>query len=137
MVSGREVGGDWGYGGQTLKDEVARGRGQFCGAVMFDFVKAYEMVKLELVWEHGRAKGFPGRIMRLVLDCFAFARHLAFKGVVAEGVDTLSARLAGSVEALDGGDGPREVIKLFLEQRPQMKGSDGEGHYLMVDILRN
>ena len=92
---------EMGVWGQSLKDEVAKGRGQHSGAVMYDLAKAYEMVKLELVWEHGRRWGFPGRILRLMLEAFAFTRHLVFKGAVAEGVDTLSAILAGSVFALD------------------------------------
>ena len=91
-----------GVWGQSLKDEVARGRDQHCGAVMVDLTKAYEMVKLELVWEHGREWKFPWRILRLMLESFAFTRHLVFKGAVADGVDTLSAILAGSAFALDG-----------------------------------
>ena len=92
---------EMGVWGQSLKDEVARGRGQQAGAVMYDLAKAYEMVKLELVWQHGRRWGFPARILRLMLESFAFIRHLVFKGAVASGVDTLSAILAGSAFALD------------------------------------
>ena len=80
-----------GVWGQSLKDEVARGKGQHCGAVMYDLAKAYEMVRLELVWEHGRKWGFPARILRLMLESFAFTRHLVFKDAAADGVDTLSA----------------------------------------------
>ena len=92
---------EMGVWGQSLKDEVARSRGMHCGAVMFDLTKAYEMVKLALIWDHGREKGFPLRLLRLILGCFSFTRHLVFRGVVAEGVDTYSAILAGSVFALD------------------------------------
>ena len=92
---------EMGVWGQSLKDEVARGKGQQRGAVMYDLAKAYEMVRLELVWEHGRRWRFPKIILRLLLECFAFIRHLMFKGAVAEGVETLSAILAGSAFALD------------------------------------
>ena len=86
---------------QSIKDEVARGVGQHCGAVLFDLVKAYEMVKLDLIWHHGMKRRFPGRILRLVLESFAFTRYLVFRQAVAAGADTLSAMLAGSVFALD------------------------------------
>ena len=87
---------------QTLEDEAAIARGYQCGAVLFDLVKAYEMVKLELVWREGMAMGFPPLILRLALESFAFTRTLSYHGAVAEGVETLSAILASSALAQDG-----------------------------------
>ena len=68
---------------------------------MFDLVKAYEYVKLELVWEAGWAMGFPPLILRLLLESFAVTRALTFRGALAHGIDTLSAILAGSVFTMD------------------------------------
>ena len=83
--------------GQALKDDVAKARGKVCGAVLYDLVKAYEYVKLELIWEAGIAMDFPLLILRLLLEGFAFLRVLIYRGTVAEGSATLSAILAGSV----------------------------------------
>ena len=61
---------------------------------MFDLAKAYEVVRLELVWEHDREWGNPGRMLRLMLERIGITRHCVFKGAVAGGVDTLSASLS-------------------------------------------
>ena len=87
--------------GQTVRDEVAQAKGKSCGAVLFDLVKAYEYVRLELVWEAGMAAGFPALVLRLLMESFAFARTLIYRGALAKGITTLSAILAGSVFAMD------------------------------------
>ena len=45
--------------GQALRDEVARAKGKSCGAVLFDLLKAYEYVRLELVSAAGLEMEFP------------------------------------------------------------------------------
>ena len=86
---------------QALRDEAAIARGKMTAATLVDLVKAFEMVKLELVWRQGLALHFPPLVLRMVLESFAFARMLSWKGAVAEEVHTLSAILAGGSFATD------------------------------------
>ena len=81
--------------------EAAAARGQSSAATLVDLVKAFEMVKLELVWARGIELGFPALILRMVLETFAFTRRLYLRGAVADAVDTLSAILAGGGFATD------------------------------------
>ena len=87
--------------GQALRDEAALARGHCVAATLFDLTKAYETVRLELVWEAGKKFGFPLRVLRIALEGFAFARHLIFNRAVAQPVLTLSAILAGAGAAQD------------------------------------
>ena len=87
--------------GQALRDEAALARRHFVAATLFDLTKAYETVRLELVWEAGKKFGFPLRVLRIALEGFAFARHLIFNRAVAQPVLTLSAILAGAGAAQD------------------------------------
>ena len=86
---------------QSLQAEAARGRGLEAAACLIDLVKAFEMVKLELVWRMGLELHFPPVLLRLILEACAFARHLVFQGAVAEAVWSLSAILAGGSFATD------------------------------------
>ena len=87
--------------GQALRDEAALARGHCVAATLYGSTKAYESVRLELVWEAGKKFKFPLRVLRIVLGGFAFARHLIFNGAVAQPVLTLSAILAGAGAAQD------------------------------------
>ena len=87
--------------GQSLRDEAALARGHHLAATLFDLAKAYETVRLELVWEAGRRFNFPLKVLRIALEAFSFARHLVFNGAAADPVQTLSAILAGAGAALD------------------------------------
>ena len=53
-------------------------RGLAAASVLIDLVKAFEMVRLELVWLAGISLGFPPVILRLVLEAFfdQFARDI-------------------------------------------------------------
>ena len=93
--------------GQALRDEAALARGHCTSTVLFDLVKAYEMVRLELVWRAGIAHKFPLTILRLVLEACAFVRVLCFNGATTDGVYTLSAILAG-------GGAAQEALLLVL-----------------------
>ena len=75
--------------------------GLTAAATPVDLVKAFEMVKLELVWRRGLCMHFPPKVLRLVLESFAFARLLSLSGAVSEAVHTLSAILAGGSFATD------------------------------------
>ena len=86
---------------QSLQAEAARARGLQSAACLIDLVKAFEMVKLELVWRMGLSLHFPPVMLRLILEACAFTRHLVFQGAVAEAVWSLSAILAGGSFATD------------------------------------
>ena len=81
---------------QSIYDEAATHDGLVSAAVFFDLVKAFEMIRLEGVWEAGRKANFPVRLLRLIMEEYACARRLTFRKEVAEPVHTLSAILAGS-----------------------------------------
>ena len=86
---------------QAIMAEAAVARGQTSAATLLDLVKAFEMVRLELIWARGIELGFPALILRMVLETFAFTRRLFLHGAVADAVDTLSAILAGGGFATD------------------------------------
>jgi len=86
---------------QALFDEAGGAEGLVTGAILLDLVKAFEMVKLQSVWEAGVHWRFPASILRLMLETFAFARHLVYQGAVAEAANALTAILAGGGFATD------------------------------------
>ena len=86
---------------QALKGEVAKSEGLESASALVDLVKAFEMVKLELVWMAGLRLHFPPDILRLTMETFALARRLVLDSAVADPVHTLSAVLAGSSFATD------------------------------------
>ena len=65
---------------QAHNAEVARSTGGFCAATRLDLTKAFEVVKLELVWLAGLSMQFPPVILRLILEALSFARRLTFFG---------------------------------------------------------
>ena len=85
----------------AFKAEAASAKGICSAAGLLDLVKAFEMVRLELVWFRGLELGFPALILRMVLEIFSFTRRLLLSGAVSDPVDTLSAILAGSGFATD------------------------------------
>ena len=56
---------------QSLLDEAATADGLHSLAVFFDLAKAFETIRLDLVWCAGVEHGFPLRILRLELEAFA------------------------------------------------------------------
>ena len=68
---------------------------------MLDLVKAFEMVRLELVWARGLELGFPAVVLRATLESFSFARRLMLDGAVSDPVSTCTAILAGGGFATD------------------------------------
>ncbi len=86
---------------QCLYAEAAHAAGRESAAALIDLTKAYETVPLQVVWESGVLLGLPIFLLRLMLEVFAFARVLVFRGATADAVHTLSAILAGSVFAVD------------------------------------
>ena len=86
---------------QALHAEAAAASGGFSVAGLVDLTKAFEMVRLDLVWAVGLKLHCPPEILRLELEAFAMARRLTMLGVVTEPVLTLSAVLAGGAFATD------------------------------------
>ena len=86
---------------ESLRSEAAAAKGLSSGAVLIDLVKAFEMVRLELIWYAGVRLGFPVAILRLILESFAFDRRLKCGGAYSEAFETKSAILAGGGYATD------------------------------------
>ena len=86
---------------QAPRGEVAKAQGNETGSALVDLVKAFEMVKLELVWQAGLRLHFPPIVLRMVLETFALGRRLVLDKAVAPVVRTLSAVLAGGSFATD------------------------------------
>ena len=115
---------------QSIQAEAARASGLEPAACLIDLVKAFEMVKLELVWRFGLDLHFPPVLLKLILEACAFARHLVFQGAVAEAVWSLSAILAGGSFTTD--------LLLIIMVRPcdQIASRIGDGDlWLFVDDL--
>jgi len=85
---------------QALKAEVAAAKGLESAAALVDLVKAFEMVRLEIVWVRGIWLRLPALILRICWT-FAFTRGLLLCGAVSDPVDTLSAVLVGGGVATD------------------------------------
>ena len=79
---------------QALRAEAAVARDLETASALVDLVKAFELVRLELVWLAGIQRSFPLIILRLVLEACAFTRHLVLNGAMSEATHTLSAILA-------------------------------------------
>ena len=86
---------------QALRGEVARAEGKETGSTLVDLVKAFEMVRLELVWQAGLRLHFPPLILRMVMEVFSLGRRLILDKAVAATIFTLSAILAGGSFATD------------------------------------
>ena len=86
---------------QALKGEVAKADGLQTASTLVDLVKAFEMVKLELVWRAGLRLHFPPKLLRMVMEIFALARRLVLDQAVSDPILTLSAILAGGTYATD------------------------------------
>ena len=86
---------------QAHHAEVAVSKGGYSTAVLLDLIKAFEMVKLELVWIASLRLHCPPLILRLELEAFAFTRRLVMMGVTTDPVQTPSSILAGGSFATD------------------------------------
>ena len=86
---------------QAHKAELAVSKGHSTAAILIDLTKAFEMVRLELVWKAGLKLHCPPSVLRLELEAFSFARRLTYMGAVADPITTLSSILAGGAFATD------------------------------------
>ena len=68
---------------------------------MVDLTKAFEMVRLDLVWRAGLRLYLHPLVLGLMLESFAFARVITAQCLVTDPAHTLSAILAGGSFATD------------------------------------
>ena len=95
-----------------------------------DLAKAFESIPLEVVWRRGLTLGWHPGILRLSLQMCSFVRHLTLDGVIGEGVQTLSAILAGTSFATD------LLISVLVEPCDELLSSwGGLNLSLVVDDL--
>ena len=69
--------------------------------MLIDLVKAFEMIKLELVWRAGLKLKFNPVVLRLFLESFSATRRLVINGACSGPANTLSYILAGGAFATD------------------------------------
>ena len=102
---------------QSLFDEAAAADGLQTATVFLDLAKAFETIRLELVWQAGVRFGFPLDLLRMTLEAFAFERRLTYQSAISAPTDTLSAVLAGG--------GMAQVSMLLVLMRPLDRLWDG------------
>ena len=86
---------------QSVRDEAAQETGIVSASSLLDLIKAFECVRLDVVWESGRRLGFPLAVLRLSLKAYCKARRLIYRGIVGEQIFTKNAILAGGGLATD------------------------------------
>ena len=86
---------------QALRGEIAKADGLHGASALVDLVKAFEMVKLQLVWRAGLRLHFHPVLLRMIMEVFALARRLVLDQAVSDPIVTLSAVLAGGTFATD------------------------------------
>ena len=69
---------------QSVRDEAAQESGIVSASALLDLIKAFECVRLDVVWEAGRRLGFPLAVLRLSLQAYCKARRLIYRGIVGE-----------------------------------------------------
>ena len=86
---------------QSVRDEAAKELGLVSASVLLDLIKAFECVRLDIVWQVAIKLKFPMVVMKLVLRAYCHARRLVFCGVVGEPIASTNAILAGGGFATD------------------------------------
>ena len=71
---------------QSVRDEAVQEKGLVSASALLDLIKAFECVRLDVVWEAGRRLGFPLAILRLSLRAYCKARRLIYRGIVGESI---------------------------------------------------
>ena len=77
----------------AILDEAATSEGLQSATAFLDLTNAFEMVRLQDVWMVGCRYHFLLALLRLMLEAFAFGRHLTYQGAVSDATHTLSAIL--------------------------------------------
>lgn len=86
---------------QALHAEAALCSGYVTAAALLDLAKAFESVRLDLIWAAGIRLGFPKAMLRLVLCTFTATRVLRLDSAIADGIRSWNAICAGSTYGCD------------------------------------
>ena len=69
---------------QSVRDEAAQETGIVSASSFLDLVKAFECVRLDVVWESGRRLRFPLAVLCLSLQACCKARRLVYRCIVGD-----------------------------------------------------
>ena len=86
---------------KSVRDEAVHELGLVSASVLLDLIKAFECVRLDVVWRTALKKGFPMAVLRLALRAYCNARRLVYRGIVGEPIVSGNAILAGGGLATD------------------------------------
>ena len=86
---------------QSVRDEAVRELGMVSASVLLDLIKAFECVRLDVVWRTALRTGFPMAVLRLALRAYCNARRLVYRGIVGDPIFSENAILAGGGLATD------------------------------------
>ena len=86
---------------QSVRSGAATTRGLSSGSTLLDLRKAYELVRLELVWKAAINIRAPLHVLRLEIQAYTAVRHLQDGGVLSNACQTDSAIVAGGTFATD------------------------------------
>ena len=86
---------------QSVRDEASKELGTVSASVLLDLIKAFECVRLDVVWAAALKTGFPMAVLRLALRAYCHARRLVYKGIVGDPILSTNAILAGGGLATD------------------------------------
>ena len=86
---------------QSVRDEDVVQQGLVSASALLDLIKAFESVRLDVVWTTGVELKFPLAVLRLALQAYCLARRLIYREVVGQATFTTSAILAGGGFATD------------------------------------
>ena len=86
---------------QTVRDEAVKELGLVSASVLLDLIKAFECVRLDVVWRVALRTGFPMAVLRLALRAYCHARRLVYRGVIGDPIVSTNAILAGGGFATD------------------------------------
>ena len=86
---------------QSVRDEAAVWKGIVSVSALLDLIKAFESVRLDVIWATGVESKFPLPVLRLALQAYCLARRLTFREAVGKAIQTYNAILAGGGFATD------------------------------------
>ena len=86
---------------QSVRDEAAARKGILSASALLDLIKAFESVRLDIIWATGVENKFPLPVLRLALQAYCLTRRLVFREAVGKPIRTFNAILAGGGFATD------------------------------------
>ena len=113
--------------GNSVRDEAVKEKGLVSATALLDVVKAFECVRLDVIWQAGVKRGFPLVVLRLSLEAYCFARRLVYEGIVGDAIYSLNAILAGGGFATD-------LLSLLLDDTLTMLKNTVPGIHLYIAV---